>query len=258
MHRSLGAHISKVRSLTIDRLDSLTETILFRLGNTAVNSILEKHFPEGFRKAIPGDLERKIREYITNKYSKKLFMTLEGAPMGTAVERAKQLSQAIHKAIKDDDLVMMLQAIFHGASPNAVDEEGRTPLMNAALDGNLEAMLLLLSNGSHSTLFDNAGKSVIDYALMGPEAHQALGLLAPHIPTPRQVWNTDIKTLNDHQLLVLKHHFPTLLSPKPLDLSSTKHDDFNRPKSIRSVRASAVFGSLRSLTTRRSVDTTSI
>lgn len=40
-HRSLGVHVSKVRSLQLDRLDSGVVDLLATVGNTVVNSVLE-------------------------------------------------------------------------------------------------------------------------------------------------------------------------------------------------------------------------
>jgi hypothetical protein len=247
MHRALGAHVSKVRSMTIDLLDTLTESVLMRLGNTAVNSILERNFPEGYRKAIPGDLERKIREYIMNKYSKRMFLTSDGAPRhASGNDRILELNHMIHKAVGDDHLISILRAIFFGASPNCVDEEGRTPLMLATLSGNIEAMHVLLHNGALATSVDNLGRGVIDYALKCPEVSQTLGALVPWIPDPQSLWHGQPDDLTHMQLQAFKQHFPVLVAPP-----ESPKEDFARPTRTR--RAATVLGSFRSA--RKSIDT---
>jgi hypothetical protein len=45
-HRGLGVHVSKVRSLTLDELDSETFSLLLSIGNTMVNQIFEKNIDD--------------------------------------------------------------------------------------------------------------------------------------------------------------------------------------------------------------------
>jgi hypothetical protein len=49
-HRSLGVHISKVRSLTLDNLEPEHVEVLKGMGNTVANSIWEAHSAEGYEK----------------------------------------------------------------------------------------------------------------------------------------------------------------------------------------------------------------
>lgn len=63
-HRSLGVHISKTRSLTMDEIEDAQWQILLKLGNTKVNSIYLSNLPESnVIPAPPTELSsRPIRE----------------------------------------------------------------------------------------------------------------------------------------------------------------------------------------------------
>ena len=52
IHRSLGVHISKVRSVTLDAWESEVLRVMTKLGNRIANSILEYEVPEGMVKSV--------------------------------------------------------------------------------------------------------------------------------------------------------------------------------------------------------------
>ena len=53
IHRQLGTHISKVRSLTLDSLDKETQQLLFYLGNHLAKSVFEHSVPPQFKPPLP-------------------------------------------------------------------------------------------------------------------------------------------------------------------------------------------------------------
>ncbi|CEF70761.1 Arf GTPase activating protein family and Pleckstrin homology domain and Ankyrin repeat and Pleckstrin homology-like domain and Ankyrin repeat-containing domain-containing protein [Strongyloides ratti] len=76
VHRSLGVHISKVRSLTMDSLESKQQEVMLSLGNDIVNSIYMKYYNYWGKEypLIVKDSPRSEREYfIKAKYVKKIF-----------------------------------------------------------------------------------------------------------------------------------------------------------------------------------------
>uniref|UniRef100_A0A915EIM6 Uncharacterized protein n=1 Tax=Ditylenchus dipsaci TaxID=166011 RepID=A0A915EIM6_9BILA len=76
-HRSLGVHVSKVRSLTMDSLETEQRNILLQLGNKKVNSIFLAFVPnaEVLSPEMPTpDSTRDVREaWIKAKYADKKF-----------------------------------------------------------------------------------------------------------------------------------------------------------------------------------------
>lgn len=51
VHRSLGVHYSKVRSLTLDDLEPEILKVLTEVGNSVVNEIYEYNVPNSFTRA---------------------------------------------------------------------------------------------------------------------------------------------------------------------------------------------------------------
>jgi len=76
VHRSLGVHVSKTRSLTMDDIDDAQWQILLKLGNTKVNEIYLANVPESNVVPIPPteSSTRQAREsWITAKYKDLRF-----------------------------------------------------------------------------------------------------------------------------------------------------------------------------------------
>ena len=63
IHRSLGVHISKVRSVTLDAWESEVLRVMMKLGNRIANSILEYDIPEGTVKPVASSTRYKSWSY---------------------------------------------------------------------------------------------------------------------------------------------------------------------------------------------------
>ncbi|KAJ6416952.1 hypothetical protein OIU84_002770 [Salix udensis] len=75
VHRSLGTHISKVLSVTLDEwsadeIDAMTEVG----GNSSANAIYEAFFPEGVSKPGPDSSYEERMRYIRSKYELQEFL----------------------------------------------------------------------------------------------------------------------------------------------------------------------------------------
>ncbi|MEE3716544.1 ankyrin repeat domain-containing protein [Tumidithrix elongata RA019] len=73
----------------------------------------------------------------------------------------------IHEAVFGDGgyLTALKTLLKHGADPNALTHNGITPLMLAAMEGELECMQTLLSAGADLTRKDSKGLTAADYAI---------------------------------------------------------------------------------------------
>ncbi|XP_066544630.1 arf-GAP with coiled-coil, ANK repeat and PH domain-containing protein 2 [Amia ocellicauda] len=82
IHRSLGVHISKVRSLTLDNWEPESIELMCELGNGVINDIYEARREElDAEKPQAGNPREKIEAYIRAKYINKAFV-----PKDTAAE----------------------------------------------------------------------------------------------------------------------------------------------------------------------------
>ena len=87
MHRNLGVHISKMRSVVLDDWEaSMLEAFLAK-GNGAVNAEYEAEVPAGWTKPGP-DASRAARaDWIRNKYEARAFVAGNTTPPRTAAEQ---------------------------------------------------------------------------------------------------------------------------------------------------------------------------
>ena len=72
VHRSIGAHITKIRSITLDNWTGQQYNFLRQLGNVKVNSIYEATVPKKIKPTTKtGDAP--LKKYIEDKYMHKYF-----------------------------------------------------------------------------------------------------------------------------------------------------------------------------------------
>ncbi|XP_038691003.1 ADP-ribosylation factor GTPase-activating protein AGD12-like isoform X2 [Tripterygium wilfordii] len=75
VHRSLGTHISKVLSVTLDEWSNDEVDAMMEVGgNSSANSIYEAFIPEGFRKPGPDSSHDERTKFIRAKYELQEFL----------------------------------------------------------------------------------------------------------------------------------------------------------------------------------------
>ena len=73
IHRSLGAHISKMRSLSLDALDANSLDVFLKIGNAAANTIWESLSRHG-EKPTPTSSREEKETWIRRKYETREFV----------------------------------------------------------------------------------------------------------------------------------------------------------------------------------------
>ncbi|KAL7336172.1 hypothetical protein PS15p_201537 [Mucor circinelloides] len=114
IHRSLGTHISKVRSLTLDSASFTADIVqlLLSIGNAKSNAVWESqlHDAATISKPIPTDSRDVKLKYIQVKYVDKSLVK----PKSATLDPMKLL----FRAIEHDDIPRALYAIALGANVN--------------------------------------------------------------------------------------------------------------------------------------------
>ncbi|XP_055077591.1 arf-GAP with coiled-coil, ANK repeat and PH domain-containing protein 3-like [Periophthalmus magnuspinnatus] len=88
IHRSLGVHCSKVRSLTLDSWEPELLKLMCELGNTVINQIYEATCDEvGAKKPSPGSSRQEKEAWIKYKYVEKRFLKKLGGAALMDAER---------------------------------------------------------------------------------------------------------------------------------------------------------------------------
>ncbi|KAK7905133.1 hypothetical protein WMY93_017740 [Mugilogobius chulae] len=80
IHRSLGVHCSKVRSLTLDSWEPELLKLMCELGNSVINHIYEGSYQEkGLKKPLPTSSRQEKEVWIKAKYVEKRFLKRLGS-----------------------------------------------------------------------------------------------------------------------------------------------------------------------------------
>jgi Putative GTPase activating protein for Arf/PH domain/Ankyrin repeats (many copies) len=125
IHRSLGSHISKVRSLKLDTIDLVLKQVIFSL-----HSVHQQIWGEGYRPPRFSSTEER-EEYIRSKYHLRTWVKKIDNPMHALIDAVNQM-----------DVTKIFQALISGAR---INENGI--LHMAAKTGCISTVALLISAG---------------------------------------------------------------------------------------------------------------
>uniref|UniRef100_F1SFT6 Arf-GAP with coiled-coil, ANK repeat and PH domain-containing protein n=1 Tax=Sus scrofa TaxID=9823 RepID=F1SFT6_PIG len=203
IHRSLGVHFSKVRSLTLDSWEPELVKLMCELGNVVMNQIYEARVEAmAVKKPGPSCSRQEKEAWIHAKYVEKKFLTKlpeirgrrggRGPPRGqppvppkpgnirprpgsfrSKPEPPSEDLGSLHPgallfraAGHPPSLPTMADALAHGADVNWVNasQENATPLIQATAANSLLACEFLLQNGASVNQADNQGRGPLHHA----------------------------------------------------------------------------------------------
>ncbi|GJJ72206.1 Arf-GAP with coiled-coil, ANK repeat and PH domain-containing protein [Entomortierella parvispora] len=198
IHRSLGVHVSKVRSLNLDKWDTEAVGLMLKLGNEKTNRIFEAKILNGSEeRSISANSERADKErfiiakymkkdYIASGEDKKEFLTtsvhevfwnamdvsdypeaLRCLALGANIDHRNDdhgSTTALHRAIirRDDIAVEFLFQWY--ADVNAVDGEGWTALHHAVANDNSKCLAQLIRKHAKCDVRNKSLQTPLDLA----------------------------------------------------------------------------------------------
>lgn len=183
IHRDMGVHISRIRSIELDKLGTVELLQAKAVGNGGFNEIMEATLDYNEKPTASSKMdERKefIRaKYIQHKYaiksgdntekilqelhqavkSKDILAVLqafaEGVELSTSLPGHSNNSTALHVAVEQEDLTSLHIVDFLAQNCNDVnvtDKDGNTALHLAAISSKTECMRVLLRAGATDSL----------------------------------------------------------------------------------------------------------
>ncbi len=156
VHRSLGSHVSRVRSLELDLWTSFEIELLKRIGNYNVNSIYtDKTNPESRKLSIKATRAERM-DYIKNKYEYKRYV---------AISDTNSNEYLLHESAEKGDAVGILKSLARGADVNCTSgSEFVTPLISAVKVGDAVCTQLLCLHNATVDKASSTGKFPLDFA----------------------------------------------------------------------------------------------
>uniref|UniRef100_A0A3Q1EMY0 ArfGAP with GTPase domain, ankyrin repeat and PH domain 2 n=1 Tax=Acanthochromis polyacanthus TaxID=80966 RepID=A0A3Q1EMY0_9TELE len=183
IHRNLGTHLSRVRSLDLDDWPGELTQVLAAIGNHMANSIWES-CTQGRTKPTPNATREERESWIRAKYEQRAFVSPLQPPSGPnppddnmpvwllsavtdrdlprlllllAHSTKDQINalpagststrSALHAACQLGDVVMTQLLVWYGIDVRAKDNQGQTAMMMARKTGSKGCMDILLQHG---------------------------------------------------------------------------------------------------------------
>ncbi|XP_061550517.1 arf-GAP with GTPase, ANK repeat and PH domain-containing protein 2 isoform X3 [Phycodurus eques] len=181
IHRNLGTHLSRVRSLDLDDWPGELTQVLSAIGNHTANSVWEGR-TLGRAKPTPAASREERESWIRAKYEQRAFVpplqpraddSLPARMLSAVTERdlvrlllllahsskelinapllaagaAPHAGTALHAACLLGDVVMTQLLIWYGIDVKARDRQGQTAMMMARKGGNKGCVAILLQHG---------------------------------------------------------------------------------------------------------------
>uniref|UniRef100_A0A5F8H3L2 Arf-GAP domain-containing protein n=1 Tax=Monodelphis domestica TaxID=13616 RepID=A0A5F8H3L2_MONDO len=160
IHRHLGAHLSRVRSLDLDDWPPELLAVMTAMGNALANSVWEGAL-DGYAKPGPEACREEKEHWIRAKYEQKLFL----APLPSS---DVPLGQQLLRAVVEDDLRLLVMLLAHGSKEEVNetygDGDGRTALHLSSAMANVVFTQLLIWYGVDVRSRDARGLTPLAYA----------------------------------------------------------------------------------------------
>ncbi|XP_071942718.1 arf-GAP with GTPase, ANK repeat and PH domain-containing protein 1-like isoform X3 [Antedon mediterranea] len=197
IHRNLGTHVSKVRSLDLDDWPAELLYVMMCIGNTMVNNIWEVSLNSRTKPTSNSSREEKER-WIRSKYERKEYLAPipnPEKPLGQQILEAVTIEEirlvilllaqakplevnhrygegdgrsALHLSCALANVVLTQLLIWYNADVTAVDADGRTPLVYARSVGAEDCVKVLLNNGCPDTFPKAASNGSLHHGSRSP------------------------------------------------------------------------------------------
>lgn len=132
IHRSLGTHISKIRSLTLDPQSFTTDIVeaLLQIGNRISNMVWEATLPQSTKPVAQTATRDQRLRFITAKYVDRAYVKPITA---NPKSHYNTPDETLLASVKKKDIQGVLYALANHANPNAADRSRNTHSVFLAL-----------------------------------------------------------------------------------------------------------------------------
>ncbi|KAL2180430.1 uncharacterized protein P884DRAFT_192289 [Thermothelomyces heterothallicus CBS 202.75] len=130
IHRSLGTHVSKIRSLTLDTTSFTPDIIelLLLVGNRVSNMVFEARLDPAMKLTPQANREQRLK-FISAKYVERAYVE----PISATLSRFATPEETLLAGIKRNEIQQILYALALRANPNVTDKSRGTHAIYLAL-----------------------------------------------------------------------------------------------------------------------------
>ncbi|XP_076434634.1 uncharacterized protein LOC143274645 [Babylonia areolata] len=169
VHRSLGRHISIVKSLKKGQWSPSQHAMVYLLATSGANNIWEHTMLDpsqnrhGRKKPGPRDpLHPSKSDFIRAKYQ---FLSFINKQKDSEASSLDDVSKELHSSVRTNNVETCLRLLSKGADPNYFyREKGNCPMHVAAQAGQTAQIELLAVYGADPGVRDANGRTPVDYA----------------------------------------------------------------------------------------------
>ena len=178
VHRGLGTHISKVRSLILDDISLSTLSAISQLGNEKINNILEDTIPSDYHKINANSNSNEKEKFIKGKYMFKMFID----PTKSKQLTHEQINEKLYNSAIENQLLGIFEALCYGANIDYQFENysNRTALHETAFANFTQSTEFLLQNGATQNIEDDEGRTARELAEYN-QSNDVLQILDYHV-----------------------------------------------------------------------------
>lgn len=172
VHRSLGSHLSKIRSLKLDKISPPEAHLVLALGNDSINSFRESTQVKRdapLPKPSPDSAGSCKEAWIKYKYVPRAPQKTKKGGANSYDLSDGLLSYALFEAARACDLLRIAECLSEGADVSTKDDNGETALHACLLCDDevdsrtrIDCAELLLLNGASITETDANGETVVE------------------------------------------------------------------------------------------------
>ncbi|XP_057338612.1 centaurin-gamma-1A [Microplitis mediator] len=158
IHRNLGSHISKIRSLDLDDWSAGQLSVMLALGNDIANGVWEYCLNSKLKPNSDSPREAK-EQWIRWKYEDKAFLP----PANPNISIGKLLIDSVCRGDMRAFTLCLARCTYEDINMSVSNEDLRTPLHLACATGNLAMAQLLIWHKANPQNLDHEGRTCMSY-----------------------------------------------------------------------------------------------
>eukprot|EP00092_Neocalanus_flemingeri_P065660 GFUD01079881.1.p1 GENE.GFUD01079881.1~~GFUD01079881.1.p1 ORF type:complete len:448 (-),score=138.11 GFUD01079881.1:277-1620(-) len=205
IHRNLGVHISKVKSVNLDSWTPPQVASMQAMGNSKGRAVYEANIPDDFRRP---QTDSAVESFVRQKYEKRKFIAAEWVPT-----KPPDVPVGWEDAGPADKKIEFKKLQLPARSSGGTSPVNTSPRVEAKTVASTAPAPLIVSLPPASTTTTSASTTVTD--LLG----LSLGTATPAQPQPPT--NSSTTTSSSQDLLGLNSEFSAFVSASPIPAGPT-------------------------------------